>query len=36
MSDVRQAMLARLSDEDRDALRAISAPVIVGVPPQNA
>ena len=36
MSDVRQAMLARLSDEDRDALRAIYAPVIVGVPPQNA
>ena len=36
MDKIRQAMLARLSDEDRDALRAIYAPVIVGVPPQDA
>ena len=36
MDKIRQAMLARLSDEDREALRAVYAPVIVGAPPQNA
>ena len=36
MDKIRQAMLARLSDEDQEMLRAIYAPVVVGVPPQDA
>ena len=36
MNDIRQIMRSRLSQEDQDALRAVYAPVIVGVPPQDA